>query len=64
MDEDGCDSRRIRFFLVFTKITLWWKILKPWTIDIGLWYYQEDIKKNPMKEQELNKDHLLPEQIV
>ena len=50
--------------MVFTKITLWWKVVKPWTIDIGLWYYQEDIKKNPMKEQELNKDHLLPEQIV
>ena len=32
--------------------------LKPWTIDIGLRYYQEYIKKNPMKEQELNKDYL------
>ena len=37
---------------------------KPWTIDIGLWYYQEDIKRNPMKEQELNKDYIQPEQMV
>ena len=56
MDEDGCDSRRIRFFWYFAKITSWWNVVKPWTIDIGLWYYQEDIRKNPMKEQELNKD--------
>ena len=64
MDKDGCDSRRIRFFWYFTKITLCWNVVKPWTIDIGLWYYQEDIKKNPMKEQELNKDYLQPVQMV
>ena len=52
------------FFCVFTKITLSWNVVKPWTIDIGLWCYQEDIKKNPMKEQELNKDYLQPEQMV
>ena len=64
MYKDGYDSRRIRFFWYFTKITLWLNSVKLWTIDIGLWYYQEDIKKNPMKEQELNKDYLPPEQIV
>ena len=64
MDKVGCDSRRIRFFWYFAKITLWWNSVKLWTIDIGLWYYQEDIKKNRMKEQELNKDYLQPEQIV
>ena len=64
MDKDGCDSRRIRFFWYITKITLWRNVVKPWTIDIGLWCYQEDIKKNPMKEQELNKDYLQPEQMV
>ena len=56
MDEDGCDSKKNKVLLVFTKIILWWNVVKPWTIDIGLWYYQEDIRKNPMKEQELNKD--------
>ena len=45
-----------KVLLVFTKIILWWNSVKLWTIDIGLWYYQEDIRKNPMKEQELNKD--------
>ena len=64
MDKDGCDSRRIRLFWYFAKITSWWNSVKLWTIDIGLWYYQEDIKKNPMKEQELNKDYLQPEQMV
>ena len=46
MDRDGCDSSRIRFFWYFTKITLWWNIMKPWTVDIfelnGLWCYQEE----------------------
>ena len=64
MDKDGSDSRRIRFFRYLLKITLWWNFVKPWTIDIGLWYYQEDIKKNPMKKQELNKDCILPVQMV
>ena len=46
MDKDGCDSRRIRFFWYFTKITLWWNVMKPWTVDIfelnSLWCYQEE----------------------
>ena len=34
MDKDRCDSRRIRFFWYFTKITLWWNVMKPWNVDI------------------------------
>ena len=45
MDKDGCDSSKIRFFLYFTIITLWWNVVKSWTVDIfelnGLWCYQE-----------------------
>ena len=43
MDEDGCDSKKNKVLLIFTKIILWWNSVKLWTIDIGLWYYQEDI---------------------
>ena len=46
MDKDGRDYRRIRFFWYFTKITLWWNVMKPWTVDIfelnSLWCYQEE----------------------
>ena len=42
----GCDSRRIRFFWYFSKITLWWNVMKPWTGDIfelnSLLCYQEE----------------------
>ena len=64
MDEDGCDSKKNKVLLVFTKITLWWKVVKPWIIDISLWCYKEDIKNNPTKEQDLNKDCLQHEQMV
>ena len=64
MDEDGCDSSRIRFFWYVTKITLRWNVVQSWIVDIfGSMVYGE-IKKNPMKDQDLNKDHLLPGQMV
>ena len=60
MDEDGCDSSRIRFFWYFTKITLRCNVVQSWIFDIfGSMVYVE-IKKNPMKEQDLKKDNLLP----
>ena len=46
MDKVGCDSRRIRFFWYFTKITLWKIIIKPWNFDIfelnNIWCYKEE----------------------
>ena len=41
MDEDGCYSSRIRFFLSVTKITLRWNFVQCWIVDIfelyGIW---------------------------
>ena len=41
MDEDGCDSSRIRFFWYVTKINLRWNVVQSWIVDIfelyGLW---------------------------
>ena len=46
MDEDGCDSSRIRFFWYVTKITLRWNVLQSWIIYIfelySIWCYQEE----------------------
>ena len=46
MDENGCDSSRIRLFWYVTKITLRWNVVKSWIDDIfelyGLWCYQEE----------------------
>ena len=46
MDKDGCNSSRIRLFWYFTQITLFWDVVKSWTVDIfelnGLWCYQEE----------------------
>ena len=36
-------------------------VVKPWTIKKSVY---GAIKKNPMKEQEPNKDHLLPAHMV
>ena len=64
MDKDGCDSSRIRFYWFVTKIILGWNVVQSWIVDIfelyGLWCYQ----KNPMKEQDINKDHILPVHMV
>ena len=46
MDEDGCDSSRIRFFWYVTKIILRWNVLQSYIVDIfelnGLWRNQEE----------------------
>ena len=34
MDEDGCDSSRIRFFWSVTKIILRWNVLQWWVVYI------------------------------
>ena len=55
MDKDGYDSRRIRFFWYFTKIILWWNVVKPGTVDIfelnGLWCYQEESYEGARAQQ-------------
>ena len=33
MDEDGCDSRRIRFFCYVTDINLRWNVVQSWIVD-------------------------------
>ena len=41
MDEDECDSSRIRLFWYITKTTLSWNAAQSWIVDIfelyGLW---------------------------
>ena len=34
MDEDGCDSSRIRLFWYVTRIALRWNAMQSWIVDI------------------------------
>ena len=34
MDEDECDSSRIRLFWYVTKITVGWNVVQSWIVDI------------------------------
>ena len=56
MDEDGCNSSRIRFFWYVTKIILGWNVVQSWIVDIfelyGLWCNQEESyegEKSPIR---------------
>ena len=60
MDENECDSSRIRFFGMLLKLPYGGMLYNNGLlVDLSCMVYG-DTKKNLMKEQDINKDHLLP----
>ena len=64
MDEDGCNSSTIMFFWYVNKITLRWNVVKSWIVDKGVIWSMVHSRIIILSKKELNKDHLLPGQMV